>query len=772
MSFAPRYRWPLFVAGLARLGLVGAGAWLWRSTGSHTPARPPAAQAVSAAASYIPDTQCGTCHQQQFELWHASHHAAAMQPANQQTVLGDFHAVRFISHGLTTAFAEHDGKYFITTEGPNGAPAEYEVAYTFGVAPLQQYLVTYPGGRYQVPTVAWDTANKRWFDMYPDERHTTDDPLHSTGRYQNWNLMCSECHSTDVHRGYDVKTDSYDTSWAQLNVGCQACHGPGSRHLAWAQQAAGARDVQGLDAKALGLLVDFRGTDAHYQVEACAPCHSRRQRLSDGEEPGKPFLDDYRPALLREGLYYADGQQQDEVYIWGSFLQSKMYAQGVRCTDCHDPHSVQLKAAGNELCIRCHQSAGNPRFPSLKRAEYDTPAHHHHAIGGAGAQCRNCHIPAKTYMRIDPRPDHSFRIPRPDISVKIGTPNACNGCHNKQSPQWAADAVARWYGPGRRQEALFGEVFAAARAGKPEALSGLERLAADPNLAAIVRASALDLARGYGPQGGRLGVNAAGDSDALVRAAAATSLSAVPAEERLPFVAPLLRDPIRLVRIEAARSLVDVPVASLAAATRGAFDRAYAELVASEASLADMPSARMNLAGLAGRRGDLAAEEAGYRRVLAMDPYFAPAYTALASALSNEHRNPDAERVLREGLRRLPESGDLYYFLGLLLGEEQRVQEAVPLMRKAAERLPERARVFYNLGLLEQSGGQLQPAEQALARAHALGDPDATYALALLYVRENQPRRALPLLEELAAANPDNVQLLQLRDEMRAATAK
>jgi predicted CXXCH cytochrome family protein len=693
-----------------------------------------------------------------------------MQPANAATVLGDFNNARLTHRGATTAFTQRDGRYIITTEGPDGRPAEYEVRYTFGVAPLQQYLVAFPGGRLQAPTVAWDAGNKRWFALYPNERHKPDDPLHSTGRYQNWNLMCSECHSTNLARRYDAKTDSYDTKWAELSVGCQACHGPGSVHVAWAGTP-GAKEAKGQGAVGLGLAVDFRGTDSRYQVEACSPCHSRRQRLSDGEMPGKPFLDNYHPALLRDGLYYADGQQQDEVYIWGSFLQSRMYARGVRCTDCHDAHSLKLKADGNGVCTQCHQSAGNARFPTLKKADYDSPAHHHHAAGSPGAQCAHCHIPAKNYMVIDARPDHSFRIPRPDISVKIGTPNACNGCHDKKSAQWAADAVAAWYGPGRRQGAHFGEVFAVARALRPEAAGGLDALIADREQPAIVRATALSLLRGYGAAHTRAAVNAKNDPEALVRAAAAGALAVAPAAERVAYVAPLLRDPVRLVRIEAARALVDVPPAQITGEARAAWDRAYAELIASEQTLADMPPTQLNLAGLALRRGDIAAAEAGYRRALAMDPYFEPAYNALASFLSSQRRNADAERALREGIGRVPANGYLQYSLGLLLAEEKRLPEAIAATEQAAKLLPGEARVLYNLGLMHEQRGQLPQAEAALGKARALGDDEAAYALALLYTRQGKRDQALPLAEELARANPGNQDLAKLRDRLRAAGA-
>jgi len=763
---AGRRRWQIGVAGAALLLLIGVGVAIWSTRGGSLWS---GAAADGVANAYVSDGLCAECHRTQADLWRGSHHDRAMQVADDKTVQGDFNNARLVSRGLTTSFARRDGKYFITTEGADGKQTEYEVKYTFGVSPLQQYLVAFPGGRLQVPTVAWDTGSKRWFAMYPNERHMPDDPLHSTGRYQNWNLMCSECHSTDVRRGYDAKTDTYDTRWAEINVGCQACHGPAGEHVAWARKS-GAKAAKGLGAKKVGLLVDFSARDSRYEVEGCAPCHSRRQRLTDGELPGQSFLDNYHPALLREGLYYPDGQQLDEVYVWGSFLQSKMYAKGVRCTDCHDAHSLHLKAEGNALCMQCHQSAGNERFPSLKKADYDTSAHHHHPAGSAGAQCVNCHIPAKNYMVIDPRPDHSFRIPRPDLSVKLGTPNACNGCHDKKKPQWAADAVARWYGAGRRQETHYGETFADARAGRTNALSGLDRLASDRSVPAIVRATSLELARAYGAPGGRLAVNAKDDPEPLVRAAAAHALAALPSAQRVLFAAPLLRDPVRLVRIEAARSLADVAPTSLAANDRAALEHAYAELLASEQSLADMPATQMNLANLAGRRGDSGAQEAGYRRAMAMDPYFAPAYLALASLLSSQHKNTDAEAMLRQGLKRLPNDGELHQSLGLLLAEEKRDAEGIAELRKASELMPAQARVLYNLGLLQQSRGQLYPAEEALAKARALGDREATYALALLYVRDKRVDRALPLFEELVAANPGNAQLVQMRDQLRAAS--
>ena len=337
-------------------------------------------------------------------------------------------------------------------------------------------------------------------------------------------------------------------------MACEACHGPGEAHVSWARTGREGRARSGRN----GLVLDLKNADARTEVEACAPCHSRRTPLAAEDRPGQPFLDRYRPELLRGGRYHADGQQLDEVYVYGSFLQSKMYEQGVRCSDCHEPHGLKLRAEGNALCTRCHQARPDARFPSLASKVYDTPAHTFHKTGSAGAQCVNCHMPAKTYMVVQPRPDHSLRIPRPDLSVKIGTPNACTQCHADRSPQWAADAVAKWYGPGRRQEPHFGEVFAAARAGKRDVEPGLMAVADDQSRPAIVRASALDLLRGYGAPGLPSMIAATRDKDPLVRLAGVTGLDRAQPQERVLYVGPLLKDSVRAVRIEAARVLAGV----------------------------------------------------------------------------------------------------------------------------------------------------------------------------------------------------------------------
>ncbi len=379
-----------------------------------------------------------------------------MQLADERSVLGDFDNATFEYAGTTSTFSKRNGQFVVRTDGREGQVADYRIQYIFGATPLQQYLIEFPGGRMQALSIAWDSRPKeqggqRWFHLYPNERVTYQDELHWTRPQQNWNFMCADCHSTNLKKNYDRTAHVYKTTWSEINVACEACHGPGSRHLEWTQQDSQASEKSD-PTKGLTVVFQERRTN-HWigdaqngtarpqnpkpiraEIEVCAPCHARRTTIAEDFAAGKPFLDYYQPSLLEPRLYQIDGQQREEVYTWGSFLQSKMYHQGVTCSDCHEPHSLKLHAPGNAVCSRCHA-----------RAKYDTASHSFHEPSGAAGQCVSCHMPATTYMVVDPRRDHSLRVPRPDLSVQYGVPNACNQCHEDRSPQWAADWILEWY---------------------------------------------------------------------------------------------------------------------------------------------------------------------------------------------------------------------------------------------------------------------------------------------------------------------------------------
>lgn len=744
----------------ALLALALAGTW-WAL---RTDARRSAVAPVAPPPSYTENGVCLGCHTQEARQWQESHHAQAMAPATASSVRGDFQDRGFASRGVVSRFFKRGDAFMVRTEGPEGRPADFQIKYTFGVEPLQQYLVEMPGGRLQPLNLAWDGPQKRWFDLLPNEKTPPGDVLHWTGRYQTANTMCLVCHVTRFEKGYDVERDSFVSRWAEPNVSCQACHGPGDRHVRYETSMRGAVPaVADSGPTPHGLIVDIRGADPRKRTELCAPCHSRRSELTASPAPGEPLLDNYLPSLLIPGLYHADGQQREEVYVDTSFRQSRMFQKGVTCTDCHNPHSGKLKLEGSAVCLQCHRADPNPRFPTAA-GNFDSPAHHFHKEGSKGASCAACHMPSTTYMQIQHRPDHSIRVPRPDVSAKIGAPDACTNCHQGRKAEWAAEAVSKWYGAVRKEGTHYGEAFAAARAGKPEGVEALAQLLDNPLMPGVVRASALaELSRD--PQAAVDGrIRATRDTDPVVRAAAAASLDGLSAEQRVQAVGPLLADPVRAVRIAAAFSLSSIPEEQRGPALRPAFDAALAEYVAAQSIALDMPGGQFNLAMVYENTGRQDLAERHYLGALRIDPDFAAARHNLVHLYASLARSRDAERVLREGVKRRPEDGGLQYSLGLLLADEKRTKEAVEALARAARLLPDRANVQYNYGLALEEMGQSGPAEAALRRAHALdpGDPSASYALAIFYERKGNRVQALEWAERLRVLRPDDPQVLRL----------
>ncbi len=731
---------------------------------THTLVEDSATQAV-----FVGRKTCAQCHQKEDQLWSGSHHDLAMQVASQKSVLGDFNNVRFTHFGVTSTFYKRDGKFMVRTDGPGGKLHDYEIKYTFGVYPLQQYLVEFPGGRLQALSIAWDSRPKsvggqRWFHLYPDEKIAHDDVLHWTGLNQNWNHMCAGCHSTNLKKNYQPEQNRFHTTWSEINVSCEACHGPGSRHLAWAEQA----ENRGEPSKdgAQGLVVRLKDRDGvHWtidagtgnaqrsvpakwgiEIELCARCHSRRATISEDYAPGRSLHDTHLPALLEERLYHADGQIKDEVYVYGSFRQSKMYRTGVTCSDCHEPHSLKLRASGNAVCAQCH-------LPQ----KFDASSHHFHKPGSMGASCVECHMPAKTYMVVDPRRDHSIRIPRPDLSVKLDTPNACNQCHTDRSTTWAADAVQKWVGRTPKGFQNFAEALHAGRSGAPAAQQLLVRLAADDSAPNIARATALSqLGRYLSPALLDVLKPALHDRDPMIRAATLRALEALEPNARFQLARHLLQDSVRAVRIEAARILAAVPQEQLAAEQRGVLAKAIDDYIAAERVNADRPESHLNLGILYANRGSFSQAESAYQTALKLQPSFVQAYVNLADLYRLRQRDDKGEAALRKALEIAPQDGDVHHALGLLLVRQKRLEEAMTALTEAAKLRPESARYQYVYAVALNSTGKSLAAIEVLTKAHKRhpNDQDLLFALVTFERDRGNLDSAVRYAEKLAELLP------------------
>ena len=744
--------------------LLAVTGWWWTQHAAKavTPARDVAAPASPVAepaaakpvtkpqptADFVGMENCVGCHAEQAERFTGSHHDLAMQESTESSVLGDFNDVKFEFGGVTTRFFRRGADFMVNTADDQGLYQDYVARYTFGVYPLQQYLLALPGGRYQAFSVAWDARPKeeggeRWFQLNPEfNGDEPDKAFHWTGRNFNWNLTCAECHSTNLQRNYDPVSNSYDTQWDDIDVACESCHGPGSLHLKWTADPEQLSPEQ-LSRKGLTLNFDERrkaiwqhnpqsgqpersvAKTTETEIQACAACHSRRAQLFDDNTPAQQLVESFLLANLDQGLYHADGQIQDEVFVHGSFVQSKMYDAGVTCSDCHDPHSLELRAPGNGVCLQCHVAD-----------EYQTPKHHFHETD-VGSQCVDCHMPATTYMGVDPRRDHSLRIPRPDQTLSMGVPNACNSCHEDQSPQWAADQVEQWYGHVPQGHQDFAQTLHDARNGVQQSPDALLTLLSNETQPVIARATAASLLQNW-PQPEVLGdlVLALRDPDPRMRLGALEGLGQLAPVTRWQMVAPLLTDPVRTVRMQAAAQLLDIPPDQAPADKRADFQKALDEYVENQHSNADNPSAQLNLAVYYQSRGQLALAEEAYQRALLLDPYFEPAYVNLADLYRSSLRDPDGERLLSEALERVPQAASLHFSLGLLQVRQKQVSQALLPLGRAVDLQPDNQRYRY------------------------------VYAVALNSV--GQREKALAVIEAGLALTPGNQQLSTLKAQLQA----
>jgi len=731
---------------------------------------------------YVGRSVCAACHAKELAAWSGSDHDLAMQVADDKAVLGDFANSKFRYAGTTSTFSRRDGKYVVNTDGPDGKLHDYEIKYAFGVHPLQQYLVELPGGRMQALSIAWDSRPKeqggqRWFHLYAGQNIRAGDWLHWTSGGQNWNFTCAECHSTNLRKNFDATTGIYKTTWSELNVSCEACHGPGSNHVTWAKKGT---DWRAFDAdKGLAIALDERRgvtwtpvpesgnatrsapRQAAREIEMCARCHGRASRLSDNYVHGKPPLDTHRLARLDDALYWNDGQMRDEVYNWGSFVQSEMYAKGVTCSDCHDPHSLKLRKSGNLVCSQCHQPA-----------KYDSTQHTHHAQGTAGAACASCHMPTTTYMVVDPRHDHSLRIPRPDESARLGTPNACNNCHIKKSAQWAADAIRTWTGKPPESFQHFAQGLHAGSTAGPGARGALLTIIDDKGQPAIARVSAIErLGRLLTPVTTDAVSRALNDSDAGVRLAAVEALAGTEPATRQRYLARMLDDPVLAVRIEAARALAGAAEQGLTPSARPAFDKALAEYIAAQTYNADRPEGRMNLGNIHAQRRDVGAAVAEYLKAIEIDPTFVAAYVNLADLYRAGGADGEAEKLLRQGIARVPKNAALHHTLGLVLTRQKKSAEALKEFRTATTLAPASGRFAYVYGVALNSGGKTAEAIKVLNAALARQPYDRDILSGLAYFNAQAGRRDVGLgyVRQLRELDPENNAYVQMAKQIEGA---
>ncbi|HVR75940.1 MAG TPA: tetratricopeptide repeat protein [Planctomycetota bacterium] len=742
-----RFRLWLGVTGTITLVAAVGGVLVWRETprfppdagagragsGSLLPPAPPNGRREDGA--FAGSAACGPCHPREVEAWRGSHHALAERPLDPARDGAAFHPPRKVRHGSReSTIGADDGRLALETDGQGGVKAWFTPVRVIGVAPLEQFLIPFPGGRFQAMSLAFDRLRDEWFDVFGTEDRQPHEWGYWSSRGMTWNSMCATCHMTALEKGYDPARDAYSTKWVEAGVGCEACHGPLAGHAGWHAKA----KLKGMDPshEPPGLRpVNGKVTDPRI-IDTCGTCHARRAELTGAFRPGDDFLDHFYPVLPDStDTYYPDGQVRDENYEYGSFLLSRMHAEGVRCVSCHDPHTGRTRKQGNDLCLGCH--AG----------KIDPGPHSRHDPAGTGGQCTACHMPVTVYMQRHPRRDHGFTIPDPLLTREYGVPNACNRCHSDRTVEWAISAMAeRRSNAASRPSGARARAVARARLGLQEGFASLERLAREDRQPAwrAVAAGLLGHSSRH-PATHALLRDLLRDPSPLVRASAARALDPEEAREGLRA---LLDDPVRIVRIEAAWALRrELRLDS----------RAGMDLDRQLREGCDQPQGALRLSMFLLDRGDANGAASWIEKAVEWDPGSPGFRQAQAVISATRGDTGGAIRALEEAAKLAPDNPEHPFELGLAHAEAGDLDLAIRHLARASEMEPRFARAWYNLGLARARNGLLAEGIEALQRAGVEDPSNADYPLA----------RALVLLEHGLAAEAREAALEAVRIDPR-----
>lgn len=746
--------WIILAAGLG--GVLSCGkkensAKAPQEAGGKQAAQPPGALLPDSVvhAGYAGSASCKDCHEKAYKGWESSNHGMAEREVRPETEEKSFTTKKSLTHGKdqSEVFIGADGLLKVLTRGLGDQKREYPVVRIIGNNPLRQFLVPAPGNRLQTCDVSYDPHKDELFDVYGEEERNPGDWGAWTGQGMNWNAMCAACHNTRLRKNYDPQTDSYHTRMAEMTVGCEACHGPMKDHVEWQEKKP---------------LIDppkdptIKKFSRDRMLETCAACHARRGEISGDLVPGESFYDHFSLTVTDDtDIYHPDGQVRDENYEYASFISSRMHHVGIRCVDCHDPHTGKRLQPGNALCMRCHGGGTQPPAPFI-----NPTLHGHHKEDSKGNDCTGCHMPITNYMQRHPRHDHGFTSPNPQLTIDFGIPNACNRCHQDKDAKWSQEYASKWYGhrlerPAHKRAVL----IAKARRGDPKARTGLIEMLKSEEIPAW-RATACHLLARWvmDPEVTRTLLDQLQQESPLVREAAVRALTHQSRANNtmvLDTLRPLLDDPARSVRVAAAWAHC---------ATLDLNSRAGRELVHMLDLNSDQPTGRMQLSQFAFLRGDPASAIKQLRKAIAWDPNSPPFHHDLAILLSTTGDTPGAIKALRDAIRLAPRESEYHYKLSLALSESGDLAGTIESLETTVRLEPGFGRAWYNLGLARSASNQPQQAIAALLKAESADPSDAAipYARATIHARLGQRDQAIDAAQRALLLRKDFPEAFQL----------
>lgn len=669
--------------------------------GSETPIE--GESASHSGADWKNPGTCLECHEGEHAAWRFSHHALANRLTDSETDAPRFSVGEFQDLAGREYRVERNGeRLFISEKNADGEFVTAEAKGIIGLTPLQQPLVEGKRGRLQAHAMAWHPDSQEWFNVFGGEERLPGEWGHWGGQGMNWNSNCAWCHTTEYEKNYDPDSDSYASSWTFQGISCIACHDGMKEHVA----TVGADDY-----------VSPPEADARKVMENCASCHARREELTIGNfKAGDSFEDHFRLLLYdHPTAYFEDGKADEEDFVFGSLMHSKMGHAGVTCMECHDPHSVELKlpADNNATCIQCHSTG------RMDAQIIDLANHSFHPIGSSGDSCVECHMPERTYMARDPRRDHGFTIPDPYMAKNFDVPDACSTCHDEME----TDELLEWFdtkwGHSERVADLRDRAHTLSETWNGE-LEGPEKLLA--RLAAAEnpywKASWLRMMRPFAQFDAvkDVALTYAEADHPLLRDAAIFILGN--RSDSLEALQDALVDSHRVVRMQAADTLAGSPL--IVGTIR---DEHFNYMMAN----ADRPSGALKLA----------ADAVVQRQVDKVRSYG-------ELAISFDRKNPairydvailmDRVGMVDEAIKHMKiasgydSSTGLYLFsLGLLHAEKGEAPQAISAIQRALKIEPTQDRWLFNLSVLQARSGDVPGAIGSLRGALAIAPEEQAY---------------------------------------------
>ena len=433
-----------------------------------------------------------------------------------------------------------------------------------------------------------------------------------------------------------------------------------------------------------------------------------------------------------------------------------MYHNDVTCINCHDAHSLKLKFEDNKLCLQCH-------VPET----YNSPSHHFHSNNSEGAKCINCHMTGKYYMGNDFRRDHSFRIPRPDLSIKYGTPNACIQCHADKDNKWAWDNFKKQYGEPDYKH--FSELLAPGLVGAEHGFNSLLELARDTIYPDIARASAVNGMNNYlDTDAINNMISFLNDDSALVRAATLDGLGNIDSNDYVNYLLPMLKDEKRSVRVKAFFAVSHLEDIQIPNEYKEVYKKVKKEFETKLNVTSDFVGGRVKKADYYLKQGDLQAAIKGYESALELDNINNIVRTNLANLYYRDQNYPKVEEAYKKIIELEPEYAQTYYSYSLLLAELNRLDEAIEQMHLAIKYMPENIRFYYNLSLLYDKVNNLKQAESIAAKGLKLdvNNESLLYVLAYVYNKGGQRDKAKNIASRLVQLYPNNTQYAKFYSQL------